>query len=221
MELHGHVACVITDPEPPIDDLERLCLAVSSRLNKMGHATHAELLIEEFDQFADRLNVAHRFGFETEMERLPLRLGNFGKRRRRLGQALHHEVDLPRFRNPRLKRSRQRADATFATGRKQLRQNFRAPNRVFEPFVGRPVGREDLFLDARSVKLAEWKSVDRKDIETVAIQEVFKLIHRARLDQISRRRIGNSQADPKRTVPPQGLSYLHRIGLEIGAGLRP
>ena len=100
---------------------------------------------------------AERFRFERDAHADPGPKLDAAQRLGRLEQARRRRSQI---RIPRLETDRHGRERHIGSRLVEHRQQFRNRERVTQPLVGGPVGRVDLFLYARAVKVAERERVD-------------------------------------------------------------
>ena len=106
------------------------------------------------------------------------------------------------------------ADAALNTRRHQLREQIKQQICVIQSFRRRPVRLIDLFLDARAVKPAKGKTVDRKNVAMVLVEPFLERQQRGAVAQLMRCLIAQPQADGIRLVGTNPLPHRQRMGLE-------
>ncbi len=120
-----------------------------------------------------------------------------------------------------LERARQRADAAFNSGGQKFREQIEQQIGVSHALRRRPVGPVNLFLDARAVKLAVGKAVDRENVAGIFVEPALKRESCAGIAQFHRRAFAQAQADGERILRAHFCAHGQRVMLERSKRFRP
>ena len=183
---------------------------------------------EEVDGFRRILEPAQRLRFQREAQR-PIRAFAHARNVLAAGaQAAAHRGRLLFLRRrigvgKTLERSGHRAHAARHARRQPFHQQIEQAAGVFQPGIGRPVRRVDLFLDASAVEPAEREAVDREHVAFVRVEPAAKRLARGPVGgKLARGEIAQAQADgeglARRTHERPDRQH---VGLQRGKGFRP
>src|SRR5687767_13105544 len=123
--------------------------------------------------------------------------------------VLRHPRNICAGLYPLFERSRDGADTPLKSRIiwQQAGKNTSQAIRVAQPLLVHPIGKVDFLLDPLFMKHTVGKAVDCEDIEVLFVQESLKGTECLRVLEICRSLRRQAQADSKRTIPVQPLTY--------------
>lgn len=177
--------------------------------------------VEEPDGFRRGLQKAERLGFQSQMHHVPGFLRHPGDVFHAMPQVVAHRLLLLRTVDEFLERARDGADASFDTFGQKLGQDIEETVGVGKTFRSRPVRRINLFLYAASVKLAVWKSIDRKNVTVVLVEPLTKGGQGGGFHQFERRPVAEAKPDGIRKARRDAFPDGERVLLKRLKDLKP